>query len=304
MMAHRRGLPSATLVPPWGLAVAAMLSVQLGSALSVPLMEHIGAAGTAWLRLTMGALVFLAVARPPIRSVHRQDLPVLLALGIVTGLMTMLFLSAIERIPLGTAVAVEFLGPLTVAAARSHSRRALVWPALALTGVVLLTEPWRPDLDLLGVGCAAASAVCWASYILLTQRVGDRFSGITGLSFTIPIAAMVAAGFGVPQAVGQLTPAVLAAGLGLALLLPVLPFAFELLALRRLTPAAFGTLMALEPAIGSMLGLVVLHQAPSLLQAVGVALVVLAGAAAQRGGRRQPPPTARVPARNVVIRRS
>src|SRR5919199_607106 len=124
-----------------------MPSVQLGSALSVPLISTVGPAGTAWLRLSVGALVFVAVARPPLRSVRRHDLPALLGLGITTGLVTITFLAAIERIPLGTAVAVEFLGPLSVAAVRSHSTRALTWPAVALLGVVLLTQPWDGDIN-------------------------------------------------------------------------------------------------------------------------------------------------------------
>jgi inner membrane transporter RhtA len=273
-------------VPPWGLAVAAMLSVQLGSALSVDVIATVGPAGTAWLRLTLGALVFLALARPPLRTIRRHDLPTLLGLGVATGLVSVTFLAAIERIPLGTAVAVEFLGPLTVAALRSGSRRALAWPALALLGVVLLTEPWLGEVDPAGLGFAALAATGWGVYILLTQRMGDRFTGITGLSITVPIAAATAAVLGVPQATGHVTPGVLAAAAGLALLLPVLPYALELLALRHLTPTAFGTLMALEPAIGVLLGLLVLHQTPSTVQLVGIMLVVLAGAAAQHGGRR------------------
>jgi inner membrane transporter RhtA len=268
------------------LAVAAMLSVQLGSALSVDVIATVGPAGTAWLRLTLGALVFLALARPPLRTIRRHDLPTLLGLGVATGLVSVTFLAAIERIPLGTAVAVEFLGPLTVAALRSGSRRALAWPALALLGVVLLTEPWLGEVDPAGLGFAALAAIGWGVYILLTQRMGDRFTGITGLSITVPIAAATAAVLGVPQATGHVTPGVLAAAAGLALLLPVLPYALELLALRHLTPTAFGTLMALEPAIGVLLGLLVLHQTPSTVQLVGIMLVVLAGAAAQHGGRR------------------
>jgi inner membrane transporter RhtA len=279
-----------TAVPPWGLAVAAMLSIQLGSALSVDLIGTVGPAGTAWLRLSAGALIFLVLARPPLRSVRRDDVPALLGLGLTTGVMTTGFLAAIERIPLGTAVAIEFLGPLTVAAVRSHSLRALAWPALALAGVVLLTEPWQGRIDLVGIGCAGLSAVGWGCYILLTQRIGDRFDGIDALSMTVPIAAVTAAVIGVPQAAGHITPGVLAAAAGLALLLPVLPFALEMLALRRMTPTAFGTLMALEPAFGVLLGLLVLHQQPSGVQAAGLLLVVLAGAAAQRGGRRRPRP--------------
>jgi inner membrane transporter RhtA len=273
--------------PPWALAVAAMLSVQLGSALSVHLISTVGPAGTAWLRLSFGALIFLALARPPWREIRRRDLAGLVGLGVTTGLQTVAFLAAIERIPLGTCVAVEFLGPLTVAAVRSHSRRTLSWPALAAIGVVLLTQPWRGHLQLAGLGLAALAAIGWAAYILLTQHVGDRFTGIGGLSLTVPIAAATAAVVGIPQASGHLSLSALPAAVGLALLLPVLPYAFEMLALRQLTPTAFGTLMALEPAIAVVLGLLVLHQRPGAVQAVGVVLVVLAGTGAQRGARRQ-----------------
>src|SRR3954462_5884135 len=157
-----------------------MLSVQLGSALSVDLISTVGPAGTAWLRLSMGALIFLALARPPLRAVRRHDVPALLALGVTTGLVTIAFLAAIERIPLGTAVAVEFLGPLTVAAVRSHSRRALAWPALALLGVILLTQPWHGVADAAGLGFAGLAAIGWATYILLTQRIGERFPRLGG----------------------------------------------------------------------------------------------------------------------------
>lgn len=280
--------PHAAPVPPQALAVAAMLSVQLGSALSVPLISTAGPAGTAWLRLSAGALIFLTLARPPLRQVRRDDVPALLGLGATTGLQTIAFLAAIERIPLGTAVAIEFLGPLTVAAVRSHNRRALTWPTLALAGVALLTQPWHGDANPAGLGFAALAAIGWATYILLTQRIGDRFTGLGGLSITVPVAAATAAVAGIPQASGRLTVDTLLLAVGLGLLLPVLPFAFELLALRQMTPTAFGTLMALEPAIGVLLGLLVLHQTLSGIQVLGILLVVLAGAAAQHGGRRIP----------------
>jgi inner membrane transporter RhtA len=275
-----------TRVPPWSWAVLAMFSVQLGSALSVGLIDQVGAAGTAWLRLSMGALLFLLIARPRFSAIRRADVVPLLALGIATGLMTVFFLAALERIPLGTAVAIEFLGPLTVAAVRSGGRRALVWPIVAFLGVVLLTEPWLGEIDLLGVLFAMLAGVGWGIYILYTQRIGDRFDGIQGLALTIPVAALAAAVVGVPQAWGHIDLSVLLAALGLAVLLPVLPFALEMLALRRMTHTAFGTLMSIEPAIGVLLGLLVLAQSPSVVQLIGIAIVVLAGAAAQRGGRR------------------
>ncbi|MCP1411359.1 inner membrane transporter RhtA [Paenarthrobacter sp. A20] len=284
--------PKGGPIPPWGLAVAAMLSVQLSSALSVGLIAEVGPAGTAWLRLSLGAIIFLAIARPPLRSVRRHDVLPLLGLGIATGLMTIMFLAAVERIPLGTTVAIEFLGPLTVAAVRSHNRRALAWPLLALLGVVLLTEPWHGHVDLLGVMFAAIAAAGWGAYILLTQLIGDRFTGIGALSLTVPIAAVTAAVVGIPQAVGHLSWGILAGALGVAILMPVLPFVLELKALRRMTSTAFGTLMSLEPAFGVLLGLLVLHQQPSIIQFIGIALVVFAGAASQRGGNRNTPPLA------------
>lgn len=275
-------------VPPWTMAVAAMLSIQLSSALSIGLIAVVGPAGTAWLRMSMGALIFLAVVRPPLRSIRRRDIPTILGLGAATGLMSVAFLAAIDRIPLGTTVAIEFLGPLFVAAIRSHNRRMLAWPALALIGVVLLTEPWRGEVNSAGIGFAILAGTGWAVYILLTQKIGDRFSGISGLSMTIPVAAVMTAFVGVPQAAGHLSIGVLAAAFGLAILAPALPFMLEMLVLRRMTHTAFGTLMALEPAFGVLMGLLVLFQIPSLVQIAGICLVVFAGAGAQRRGARVP----------------
>lgn len=147
-------------IPPWTLAIAAMLAVQLANALSVPVIAQVGPVGTAWLRMCCGVVLLALLARRVLRTVGRAALPVLLVLGTATGTMTSLFLIALERIPLGTAVAIEFLGPLSVAAVTSRSRHALIRPALALSGVVLLTEPWHGRLDLLGAGahCSEASA--------------------------------------------------------------------------------------------------------------------------------------------------
>ncbi len=297
MSVLERGAARATAAtPPWTLAVAAMLMIQLGSALSAGLLiPELGAAGTAWLRLTLGAIILVAIARPPLRSIRRTDALPLLGLGVATGLMTVFFLAALARIPLGIAVAIEFLGPLAVAALRRPSGRALAWPLLALAGVVLMTEPWRDSVDPIGVLFAALAGTGWGIYIVLTQRVGDRFSGIRALSITIPIAALTAAFIGVPQAVGTLRLEHLLIGAGLALLVPVVPFALEMVALRRMTATAFGTLMAVEPAIGLVIGMLVLLQVPGLAQIAGIALVVIAGAAAQRGGRRSAPPLAAQP---------
>lgn len=276
-------------VPPWTLAVSAMLLIQLSNALSVPVIAHVGPAGTAWLKLCFGGAVLLAVVRPNLCAIQRSDLPALLGLGLATGFMSVFLLAAIERIPLGTAVAIDFLGPLIVAGFSSKRRSALVWPALALVGVVLLTEPWHTSTDFIGIGFALLAGASWGLYNVLTQSVGDRYSGITGLAITIPVAAVFTSAIGLPQVItGDPTWEILLLTAGIALLAPVISFALEMLALRRMTQTAFGTLLAIEPAFGVLIGLVVLDQHLTGMRLIGVALVVLAAAAAQRGGRRQP----------------
>jgi inner membrane transporter RhtA len=281
--------PVTDRLPAWTLAVVAMLTVQLGAALSTRLFDQVGPGGTAWLRLVAGGLIFLAIVRPNLRKYSLHELRVPIVLGVMTGLMTVSFQFALERLPLGTLVAIEFMGPLGVAVLRSHSRRSLVWPVLALAGVILLTEPWTGRVDAIGVVFALVAAASWGAYILLTQKVGDRFQGLEGLAITIPVAAIAASVVGLPQAWGNITPTVLLQAVGLAILLPVIPFALELLALRRLTAAAFGTLMALEPAFATAWGVLLLSQVPGALQLIGVALVVAAGIGAEHAGRREPP---------------
>lgn len=269
------------------MAVAAMLAVQLSNALSVPVIDQIGPAGTAWLRMCCGSLLLWLIARPAIHSLRRKDIPALIALGVATGFMTAFFLAAVERIPLGTAVAIEFLGPLAVAGIMSKQRKALIWPMLALIGVVLLTEPWHGRVDFAGVCFALIAGTCWGLYNLFTQHVGDRFSGISGLSLTIPVAALATLPVGLPQVIrGELTWWVIPVTAGIALISPVIAFGLEMLALRHMTHTAFGTLLSIEPAFGILIGLLVLAQTPTVMQLAGIALVVLAGAAAQRDGRR------------------
>ena len=274
-------------VPAWSLAVVAMLSVQLGAAISVGLFDDLGIAGTAWVRISIGALGFVLIARPRYWQWSWREMRAPILLGVVSGAMTLSFLAAISLLPLGTAVAIEFLGPLTVAALHSRSRRALAWPALALIGVLLLTEPWKGTPSLPGIAFAAIAAVGWGLYIVITQHVGDRFDGVDGLAISMPVAAILTAFVGLPQAWGHMTPQVLLVALVAAILLPLIPWTFELFALRRLTKAAFGTLMALEPAIALAIGMVVLSQVPTGYQLVGIACVVLAGVAAERTGHRE-----------------
>ncbi len=273
------------------LAVTSMLCVQLGVALSVPLFDDIGAAGAAWLRLACAGLLLLALVRPRPSMFTRSSLTASLALGVTTAGLTLLFMEAVARLPMGTASALEFLGPLGVAVWRGRGR-ARLFAGLAGVGVVLLTEPWRASVDPVGVGFALAAAACCAAYILLTQRVGDQVTGLAGVAVSIPVAGLVATVAVGPSAFGALTGEVLLYGLGLAVLLPLVPFVLELLALRRMTTAAFGTLMAVEPAFALVIGLLVLGQVPGLLPLVGVVCVVAAGVGAERTGSRRRTPAA------------
>lgn len=271
------------------MAMASMLCVQTGLAVAVGLIDQIGAEGAAWLRLAWAGVLMLVIVRPRPSAFTKSAFWTCVALGVVTAGVTMLFMAALARIPLGTASALEFLGPLSVAVARGHGRGRWLWPGLAGVGVLLLTQPWSGTVDLVGVGYALGAAVCWGGYILLTQKVGDQVSGIAGLAVSMPVAGLVATAVVGPVVIDRMTPQILLIGVGLAILLPVVPFALELLALRRLTAAAFGTLMSLEPALAMLLGLLILHQVPGPLGVFGIAFVVAAGVGAARTGARAKP---------------
>jgi inner membrane transporter RhtA len=276
------------------MATGSMVCVQIGLALSIGLMDRIGAEGSAWLRLAWAGLILLVVVRPRPSAFTRSTFMACVMLGVVTAGVTMLFMASVDRIPLGTAAALEFLGPLGVAVARGHGSHRFVWPGLAGVGVVLLTDPWAGTVDPIGVLYALAAALCWAAYILLTQHVGDGVDGINGLAVSMPVAGVVATLVAGPSVLAKMTPEILVIGIGLAILLPVVPFALEMMSLRRLTTATFGTLMALEPAFAMIVGLVVLHQIPGSLGTVGIGFVVAAGIGAARAGARSSPVPAEV----------
>lgn len=276
------------------MALASMSCVQIGLAISVGLFDRLGAGGTAWLRLAWAGVVLFLLVRPWRARISRSSLLVCVALGVVTAAMTLLFMAAVQRLPLGTASALEFLGPLGIAVVRGRAAGRW-WALVAAAGVVALTEPWHGEADLVGVLLALGAAACWAGYIPLTQRAGDEVSGLNALAISMPVAGLTATLVFAPSTVGRLDGGLVVAGLGLALLLPVIPFSLELLALRRLTAAAFGTVMSLEPAFALVVGLVALQQVPGLVPVFGLLLVVTAGIGAERTGARPPvdPPPAR-----------
>jgi inner membrane transporter RhtA len=270
------------------MASGSMLCVQVGLALSLGLIDQIGVEGAAWLRLAWAGMLLLIIVRPRPSAFSRTTFLTCVLLGVVTAAVTLLFMAAIARIPLGTASAVEFLGPLGVAVVQGRGRNRFVWPSLAAVGVVLLTQPWADAIDLVGVSYALAAAVCWGCYILLTQRVGDAVEGVNGLAVSMGIAAVFSTLVVGWSVIPRITPEILLLGIGLAILLPMVPFTLELMSLRRLTTAAFGTLMSLEPAFAMLVGFLVLSQAPGAVGVVGICLVVVAGIGAARTGARTP----------------
>ncbi|MET9426423.1 MULTISPECIES: EamA family transporter [unclassified Streptomyces] len=288
LRARRSGLPgSATGAL---MAVCSMSTIQLGLALSVPLLDRLGALGTTGLRLAWAGVLLLVLVRPRLRDHTGRDLLACAVLGAVSAGMMVFFMLAVTRLPLGTASALEFLGPLAVSL-YGPGRGRKRWTALAAVGVVALTEPWHGGIDAVGAGFALAAAACWAAYILLTQHVGDSVTGLGGLAISMPVAGLIGLLVAAPSDLQHVTWKLLGAMLGLAALSAVLPFVLEFLALRRLTTSAFGTLMSLEPAIAVFAGLLVLGQIPGLAPAAGVAFVVIAGIGATRTGAR-PTPTA------------
>jgi inner membrane transporter RhtA len=268
------------------LVVAAVASLQFGAGFAVTLFDDLGPAGAAFLRLAIAAAVLVALWRPRPAGHTAPELRVAVAFGLALGLMNWAIYSAMDRIPLGIAVTIEFAGPLAVAVA--GSRRALdgLWVLLAAAGIVLLADPGGDGLDPVGVGFAALAAALWAAYIVLAERTGRIFPGGSGLALAMVVGAVAVAPMGIAQAGGALLrPELLAAAAAIALASSVIPYSLELEALRRLPPRVFGVLMSLEPAVAALAGLAVLGQALGGREWFAIALVIVASAGATAQAR-------------------
>jgi len=266
------------------LCFGSMSSVQFGSAFSATAIALYGPFATTFLRLVIAAAILALIVRPPVRSYSRAQWKSALTLGVTMAAMTLSFFAAIERIPLGLAVAIEFLGPLAVATVSLGGGWRLVWPFAAFAGVLLLShdgEGWVGDP--VGVLFAAAAAVGWGTYIVLVKQAGKAFRGLEGLAMSLIVAAVVAAPFGLPRTPEAMSFGGLSMMLGLALLVPLFPYALEMIALRRMPMSAFGILMSLEPALGALAGFLVLGQPMTPLQMLGTGLVVAASAGVTSG---------------------
>ncbi|GGV76718.1 membrane protein [Streptomyces griseoloalbus] len=268
---------------PVGLVLAGGISVQFGGALAVTLMPRAGALGVVTLRLLVAALVLMVLCRPRLRGHSRADWGTVIVFGIAMAAMNGLFYQSVARIPLGPAVTLEVLGPLTLSVLASRRAVNLVWAALALAGVFLLGGGGFGSLDPLGVAFALGAGVMWAAYILFSARTGRRFPQADGLALAMAVAAVLFLPLGVIESGTKLIdPTTLALGAAVALLSSVLPYTLELLALRRLPASTFAILMSLEPALAATAGFLILDQALSATEAAAIALVIGASMGAVR----------------------
>ena len=272
-------------ISPIWLVLVGILSVQFGAGVAKDLFDEAHPTTIVWVRLAVSALVLAAIARPALRGRSREDWLVVLAFGATLGLMNWSIYQAFARIPLGIAVTIEFVGPLTLAVLGSRRPRDLLWVALAAAGVLLLGLE-RADLTVAGVLFALLAGAAWASYILLSAQTGRRWPGFDGLTMASVIATVLLVPLlleaGGTSALDE--GRVLLLGALVGLLSSVIPYTCELVALRSLRPSVFSVLMSLEPAAAALAGLVVLRELLSPVQLLAMACVVAASIGATRSG--------------------
>jgi inner membrane transporter RhtA len=271
-------------VSPVWLVLVGILSVQFGAGAAKTLFDEVAPTTIVWLRLVTSALVLLAIARPALGGRSRQDWLVVVAFGLTLGVMNWSIYQAFARIPIGLAVTLEFVGPLSLAVLGSRRPRDLVWVGLAGLGVLLLgVQPG--DLTWAGVAFALLAGASWAAYILLSAQTGRRWPGVDGLAVASVVATLLLTPLAIGRYADQLGDArILAVGALIGLLSSVIPYTCELIALRSLKPAVFSILMSLEPAAAALAGLVVLGELLGPLQLVAMCCVVVASVGATRSG--------------------
>ncbi len=273
-----------------GMVLASVVSVQSGAAVATTLFDQLHPEGAVLMRSGFGALVLLALWRPAVRGLRFADWKLVCAFGFSLAAMNLSFYAALDRIPLGIAVTVEFIGPLGVAIAKSRRGKDVVWVVLAAAGIALLTPAIGGSLDALGVGLAALAGVFWAAYILLAVRVGRTFDGGSGLALAMVVSTLLLLPSGIAEGGSNLLElGLLATGVAVAVLSSAIPYSLELEALRRIPARTFGVLMSLEPAVAALSGLAFLGQGISARDAAAIALVVSASAGAL-GGAEAPAP--------------
>jgi inner membrane transporter RhtA len=277
--------PSA--VPAPALVLLGIASVQLGAGLAKKLFEELPPSAVVTLRLATSSIVLVLISRPLLRAGARRwrrgDLAVAGAFGVTLATMNYSIYESFSRIPLGIAVTIEFLGPLGVAVAFSRRWIDLLWVGLAAAGVALLTLDDSGSVTAAGVAFALLAAAAWAGYILLSAETGRRFPGSSGLALASVAATMLVLPVGITTGgTGLLRPDLLLIGAAIGLLSSVIPYTFELEALRRMPARVFGILMSLEPAVAALVGLVILGEMLDLREWTAIGCVVVACLGATR----------------------
>jgi inner membrane transporter RhtA len=275
---------------PVGVLAIAMISVQGGAALVKGLFPVAGVAGATTLRLALASVILAAVWRPWRLRPTAREARSILVYGMAMGCMNFCFYSALYRIPLGIAVALEFTGPLAVAIAASHRAADYLWIALAALGLLALLPLGHQSISAAGIAFALSAGVFWALYIVFGRKAGTAHGGATTAMGTV-VGALVIAPIGVAQAgASLLDPAILPAALGVAVLSSALPYSLEMFALTRIPTRTFGVLMSAEPALGALSGLAFLHERLSLIQWAAIASIMAASAgSAATSGPSAPP---------------
>lgn len=254
-----------------------ILSVQVGAALAKILFTLLDPMSASFLRVVFAAVMLWLICRPRLRHYSGREYWLLVLLGATIAFMNLAFYGAIARIPLGIAVALEFVGPLGVAVLGSRRLLDLLWVALAGAGVLLLTPLAGVELDPVGVACAMASALCWGAYILLAAKAGQVFSGGAGLTLSMLVATILLLPVGLTHGGPMLLhPPVLLLGLGVAFVGTVIPYSLEFAALKRMPPKVFGVLMSVEPAIAALVGFLMLGETLNWNTIIAICLVTAA----------------------------
>ena len=286
--------PQLDRVPAPLLVLVSIISVQCGSAVARGLFDDLGAAGVTLLRLALAALLLLALLRPAVRSWTKRSWRAAVLLGVAMAGMNLVFYLSLRTVPLGVAVTVEFVGPLSLALVQTRRLVDLLWALLAASGVVLLGADTSSDIPLSGLALALIAGLFWAAYILASAHLGQVLPGTDGLAVALAVAALIVLPFGASGASAVLDdPWLLLPAFAVALLSSVLSYGLELSALRRIPTRVFGILMSLEPAAAAVSGLVFLNQALGPREVTALVLVSLASAGvtlARRDGALPPQP--------------
>jgi inner membrane transporter RhtA len=272
------------------LVLAELIGQDCGAAIAVLLYPSVGVFGAIALRVGFSAVVLLLVARPAIPR-RLADWGVIAGFGLAIAVMNTSFYLATERIPLGTTVTIEVLGPLVLSVVIGRRAIAWLWAGIGVAGVLLLWGGDLSRLDPIGVGFAVLAALCWAGYILASTEAGRRFPRVDGLAWAMAVAGVLTLPAGiVTSGPRMIEPIHLALGLAVAVLSSAIPYGVEVFALRRLGPSPFGVLMSMSPAIAAGVGFVILRQPITVFG--GIAIVLVAGASAGAvltAPRRRPP---------------